>query len=338
MNAETPRRALGALVGVGLVWSSSCATAQVPVPTSAQSNAAQSDAAQSDDIVVTAQRSGIPVWRVVGPRGTVVLVGAVGNVPAGTKWDPVSLDAALAKADRVIFPEAASLSNIGLFSAVGALAKWRKQASLPEGQTLQAMTTPEQWARLVALQRKGVLKPGFERKHPYHLAISMVRSGRPKAKFVPGAEAYVRRFVKKNKAKRVPLAKVDFKVLLAEYFRVAPQAHVACMMDAVTVAEAGAPRVQANQRLVAARAAAWAARRVPEALAAKTDYGMQGCWPNGTRMMAAYEASLTPAIRGVLDKPQVTLAVVSLDSLGERGGVLDDLVKAGFDVRGPRWR
>ena len=50
------------------------------------------------------------------------------------------------------------------------------------------------------------------------------------------------------------------------------------------------------------------------------------------------DASLSPAIRSLLTGPQVTLAVVSLASLAKPGGVLDDLVAEGFDVRGPRWK
>jgi len=38
----------------------------------------------------------------------------------------------------------------------------------------------------------------------------------------------------------------------------------------------------------------------------------------------------------LLGKTQVTLAVVSLDTLVTPGGVLDDLVAAGFNVTGPR--
>lgn len=50
------------------------------------------------------------------------------------------------------------------------------------------------------------------------------------------------------------------------------------------------------------------------------------------------EASLSPAIRGLMNASQITLAVLLLDSLAKPGGVLDDLVAAGFDVRGPDWK
>jgi hypothetical protein len=310
-------------------------------PSAAQSPPASSSAlqssAQADEIVVTAQRSGIPVWRVTGPRTTVVLVGSIGSVAPGTRWDPVPLDAALTRADRVMFPEAMAFGG-GLGTVVSALGKWRKQSTLPKGETLQAMTTPAQWARLVALRDKGVLKPGFERKHPFHLAMGLTRSVRDKRKLSPGADAYVRTFLRKNKTKRVPLQQGSAKELMAELFGSAPRAHVPCLMEAVQLAEQGAGGVRARSSALTVRSNAWAARRVPDVLATGTGKLTTSCWPQGGRLVRENDARLMPAVRSLLAKPQVTLAVMSLDSLAERGGVLDDLVAAGFDVRGPRWK
>ena len=259
-----PARTIPLFVGAALA----CAPA---ASAAAQAPAVRPADMQGEEIVVTAQRSGIPVWRVTGRGGTAVLVGSIGDVAPGTKWNPGPLDAALARADRVMFPESLRARNYGLFSIAGALGKFLKQASLPKGQTLQALTTPEQWARLVSLRDRGVLKPGFERRHPAHLALALHRSVRDKSKRkpVPGADDHVRRFLARNKAKRVPLRTIDFKMLMAEYFRVPPPAHVACMMAAATIAEGGAAGTRARTAAVARRSAAWAARRVPEALAAK---------------------------------------------------------------------
>lgn len=326
LSAKTTLRTV---MGIGMAL----ATA---VPSRAQAPSAAPPEANAEEVVVTARRAGIPVWNVASAKTSVVLVGAIGNVAPGTRWDPKLLDAALASADRVMFPETLSVSA-GLFTLFSALAKWRKQATLPKGQTLRGMTTPEQWARLVALREKGVLKPGFERKHPFHLAVSLHGRVRDKRKLAPGAEAYVRRFLKRNKAKPVPLAQASAKAIMAEFFGSAPRAHVACLMDAVTLVEAGQAGVQARSAAVDARSRAWAARRVPDAVASAPSISGRSCL-SYSRFDAARRASLGPTVRGLMNRPQVTMAVISLDSLAERGGVLDDLVAAGFEVRGPRWR
>lgn len=291
----------------------------------------------ADEIVVTAQRIGIPVWRVTGPRTTIVLVGSIGRVVPGTRWNPEALDAALVQADRIMFPESMDIS-FGLFSVIGLIGKWRAQSSLPKGQTLQALMTPEQWARLVALRDRGILKPGFESTHPYHLAMTLSRSIRDKRKLETGADTYVRRYLSKNKAKEVPLAQASLKGMTAEFFASAPREHVGCLMDAVTLVEAGQAGVSARAEARDRRSQAWATRRVPDALAARADDGQRSCWPRGSRMERVREASLSPDIRNLMTSPQVTLAVVSLDSLAGPGGVLDGLAAAGFDIQGPRWK
>lgn len=264
-----------------------------------------------------------------------MLVGSIDDVTPGTKWDPASLDAALARADRVMFPESRSAS-LGLFSAFGAVRKILKQRTLPKKQTLQSIATPAQWARLVALRDRGVLKPGFERRHPWHLAGTLTSTVGDGRKSAPGADSYARRFLKKNKAKLVPTTQIAFKPFATEFFGSAPAAHMPCLMEAVTLAEAGAAGTEARARTADARSAAWSERRVPDALAARSP--ARTCWPKGTPMDGARETTLSPTVRGLLAKPEVTLAVVSLDALAKPGGVLDDLVAAGFDVRGPRWR
>lgn len=305
--------------------------------TIAQTPATSRPEATAEEVVVTAQRIGIPVWRVTGPRTTIVLVGSIGRVTPGTRWDPSALDVALARADRIMFPEAMDVS-FGLFSVIGLIGKWRAQASLPKGQTLQAMTTPDQWARLVALRDQGILKPGFERVHPYHLAMTLGRLTRDRRKYETGADGYVRRYLRKHGEKEVPLAQGNLKDLTAEFFSSAPRAHVACLMEAVTLVEAGEAGAQARAAARDARSTAWAARRVPDALKAKPEGGQRSCWPKGSRMEQVREASLSPAIRDLMGGSQVTLAVLTLETLAKPGGVLDDLAAAGFDVRGPRWK
>lgn len=329
-------RSLRATFVSGLVAAVSVICATIS-PAAVRSVAIPPATEATEEIVVTAQRSGIPVWRVTGPRTTLVLVGSIGRVAPGTQWDPASLDRALTKADRVMFPETLTV-GLGLFSLIGILGKWRKQAKLKDGQTLQSIATPAQWARLVALRERGILKPGFERSHPYHLAAMLKGMVRDRRKRLPGADAYVRRFVGNNKGKLVPLARANSKDVTSELFGSQPREHMACLMDSVALVEAGPGGVQARTRAFDARSQAWAARRVPAALAARMDDGNEHCWPEGGKLDIAREASLGPTVLGLLSRPEVTLAVLSLDSLAARGGILDKLTAAGFDVSGPRWR
>ena len=95
------------------------------------------------------------------------------------------------------------------------------------------------------------------------------------------------------------------------------------------MAEAGPAAVQA-------RSDAWAARRVPDVLASPAEPVYQNCWPAG--VFAERNVELLPEMKRLLNEPQVTMAVLGLKALAERGGILDGLQAAGFDIQGPAWK
>ncbi|HEX8401240.1 MAG TPA: TraB/GumN family protein [Allosphingosinicella sp.] len=293
------------------------------LPSAAQAPAA----AQADEIVVTAQRSGIPVWRVTGPKTTLVLVGSIEGVARETRWSPDSLTQTLRKADRIMFPSQVGVSA-GAFSIIGMVFKLRKQATLPGGQTLANLLPAADYQRLVALSRRGVLKPGFERRHPLHLAIALRSRAEKQAQLAAGADHYVRRAAKKYKLTTVPIRNVRAKAIAGDFFAIPPRAYLTCLMDTVRMTEAGPAAIRA-------RSAAWAQRRVPDVMASPVEPAYESC--SAAVSAALPRADLRGQMRELMGQPKVTVAVVDLHSLATRGGVLDDLSAAGFDIRGPRW-
>lgn len=314
-----------AVLGFSLAAVSAGAAAQTG-PASTQRTEEQ----QAEEIVVTAQRSGIPVWRVKGAGSTIVLVGTIDNVAKETRWDPAALSAALLQADKVMFPTSGSVSISSPFAAISYLARLNKMRSLPKGQTLAQMTTPAQFARLTALRDRGVLKPGFERTHPLFVAYSLGETARGKTGYGPDASSYVRRTIKKNKIKMVPTLGFKAKPVVDDLTRSAPQTHIPCLMSAVALVEAGPGAIKAHSD-------AWAARRVADVLNSPAQKIERACWPSNSVFEKQVTAGLKPTIRRLLAEPRSTVAVMSLYALARPGGVLDDLKAAGFDVRGPRW-
>lgn len=296
----------------------------------AQAGAARSPASQTeqvDEIFVTARRSGIPVWKVTGPKSTVLLVGAIDEVSKATKWEPGSLASALRKADRVMFPQAVQLT-LSPFAMFGLAVKVIRMSKLPKGQTVAAMLPPAQFSRLVALQRKGVLKPGFERLHPLMLAISLQDYGEGKAGTGTDAHRYVQRTIKKYKIRQVPIPKLKARKPLNAVIESSPQAHIPCLVASIGMAEAGPGALQA-------RSDAWAQRRVKDALTSPAHKAFEAC-------SLDHFLEERPDWRGTLwsvfADPQLTVAVLELGSLAEQGGVLDELARAGYEIKGPAWK
>jgi hypothetical protein len=281
-----------------------------------------------EEIVVTARRTGIPVWKVTGPKTTIVLIGSIEGVSKDTRWDPGALTETLRRADRVMFPSAIGLTASPL-AVFGILWKARKMASLPKGQTLDQLMPAEQFQRLLALKNRGVLKAGFERSHPLFVAERLRDVAAGKRGYGPGATRFVQKAVSKYKIKRVPITTYKAKPILNDFFASPPRNYVPCLMASVALVEAGPGAVKA-------RSDAWAERRVPDVLASTAEKTSEACSPKNWGIIPV--ADLRPQIRQLMSQPQLTVAVVSLGSLAERGGVLDDLSAAGFEVQGPRWR
>lgn len=285
--------------------------------------------ARAGDVIVIARRSGAPVWRVsVGGR-SLVLVGVIEGVSAETKWDPASLESALAKADQLTFPDTQGV-GVSPFALIGYYAKWRRHAALPDGRTLSQLLTPDQYARLVELRRRGLIETGFERRHPFHLALSL--RGKVKGRgFGPDASQVARRIAKKQRIHIVPLAETAAKPLAAELFQSRPEDHVRCLMDAVALVEAGPGAVRE-------RSDAWAERRIPASLGSVAERVYGSCWPAGSTFDITPERGLTRSIRQLLAEPRLTVAMVSLTSLARPGGALDELARSGALIDGPAWR
>jgi uncharacterized protein YbaP (TraB family) len=283
-----------------------------------------------EDILVTGRRSGIPIWHVHGPTTSIVLVGTIDGVTKDTKWDPAPLVEALRKSDRVMYPGTYALSA-SPFAMIGWLAKFKRQASLPKGQTLANILPPSQFARLVALQKRGVLKPGFERRHPLHLAMDLRDHAKGKTGFAQRADSFVQKAVRKYKLKSVPIAKGKAKPLANDLFASRPESHVPCLVDAISLVESGPGVVQSRSR-------AWADRRVPAVLSSPADKPYLSCWPANVADNYFPKGQVRSTIRGLLNQPQVTVAVLDLHTLAGPGRLLDELASAGFDVSGPRWK
>lgn len=304
------------------------AMAAIALAAAAPAQNAADDRAQVEDIVVTGRRSGVPLWTVRSDRTTLILVGSIEGVSKTTHWDPAALTEALRKADRVVFPQSHAFTA-SPFRLIGWVAKWNAMGSFPKGQSLGDIAGPDAMRRLAALKARGAVRGDYATRHPLHLANDLKERATKGIDFGRTASDHVRRAVKAYKLTLVPIERSKARPLVKDLFASTPQEHLLCLEAAIAVAEAGPAAVQA-------RSDAWAARRVPEVLASPADEVNHVCWP--TAEIVEPGAELTAEMKALLAETQVTVAVLSLRSLAESGGVLDGLAAAGFDIQGPVWK
>ncbi len=279
-------------------------------------------------IVVTARRIGVPVWRVRSGTATIVLVGTIPDIPQGTDWNANALNAAIGQSRRVLFPQTIQLTA----NRIGAdwwMSRWQKQAKLPAGQTLSALVDPDTRARLTRLAAARRIARDWDNVHPLHLALKMQSDLRDSTAMGPSADEAVEAAIKQHKVYRVPFAKVDAEPVMNRLFASKPQQHVACLNATLAVIEAGPDELRR-------RSNAWADRNVVAAIASPVQAIEAACWPaNAGKYL---DPNLFAETTRALKRKGATLAVINLDTLARRGGLLDQLQAAGMTIDGPAWK
>lgn len=297
-------------------------------PVLAQESAALAQAdAQADalaDIVVTARRSGAPVWRIGGEQTRVIVVGSILGVPADTPWRPEALEAAVAQADQVILSQTATMS-LGDFFRMR-----RARARLPEDKTVSDYLTPDWQARLAILAQ--AYRQDYSRRGLVWIAQDL-RGDRLRYRpgTGPSADTVVRAAARRT---GLPIREVgDLNARHIDEAIAAPDAtQAACLTAAIAASEAGTPAVRA-------RGEAWTRQEVPAVLANPVEQANDRCaWFADETLRSAGRRQWSEAAAEAASLAKVTMMVIPLSVAAEAGGVLDQFEASGLSVDGPAWK
>jgi hypothetical protein len=294
----------------------------------ASSAAPAQEAEPQDAIVVTAQRSGAPIWTIETTRGTVLLVGEIVAVPKATPWSPERLEDATARAQRVILGTKAKVSPgdvLRLIFAGGKLTRLPRDTQaadyLDEGQRQRLAALEERYEQ--DYSRQSLLMTGFE------LLTRRLGFGRDSGK---DATEVVRRAADRVDVPAEPVGTMRGEDILDDLFAAPPEAHVPCLDAAMAATEQGPD-------LIARRGADWRAFDIPAVMVNPLEIALGRCWPWADEELGTVlRGQWTEAIARAADAEGVTLAVVPLRVLAEQEGVLDQLERRGLEIAGPAWR
>lgn len=294
----------------------------------AASEAPAQETQLQDAIVVSAQRSGAPIWTIDTPRGTILLVGEIVAVPKSTPWRPERLEDATRNAQRVILGTKAKVSPGDILRLIFAGGKITR---LPKGTQAADYLDEARLSRLGALEEryeqdyseKSFLITGFD--------LLARRLGFTRDAGTDASEV-VRRAADRADVPTAPVGTVRGEDMLDSLAEAPPEAHIPCLDAAMTATEQG-------PELIARRGADWRAYDVPAVMANPLEIALGRCWPWADQEMGAeLRGQWTEAIYDAADADGITLAVVPLRVLAERDGVLDQLERRGLDIAGPAWR
>lgn len=324
---STTAAVLALAVLVPAIGSGRTASATAP---SARTSAAADEPTEVEEVVVTAQRAGVPIWTLRRNAGVVVLVGAIDRIPSATPWRPAQLQAAIAKADAVVLEPQASASVVDIGSIVN---RARTIGILPEGQTVASRYGEDLDRRLAALVAAGKITGDYSRIRPLILSVRLLKAAEgPHARArAPDVFDIAGRAAKRAKVPRRPVLKTTVKTLLDEMGTDSPDDAV-CLRAAIEAAEQGPEAALKRGR-------DWAERRIPQVLASAIERADEACgFERRGQVGDALRASWRNTVEVELTKPGVVVAVAPLRTVAGPYGILDTLKAQGVDIVGPRWR
>ncbi len=282
----------------------------------------------TNQILVTAQRSGAPMWFIDTPTGTVILVGEIRAVPKSTPWFPNRLEEAVSESDRVIIRAAPKFSPGDAFRLIFRGGRFTR---LPDKSVAADYLTPQQRERLAALEEE--YDQDYDR-------VSFLMTGfdllARRLDFDDDTTKDATEIVKKAADKAdVPVTRPERfrgEDLLDNLAQAPPESHIPCLEAAMSATEQG-------QDIIEARGNDWRKFDVPAVMANPLEMALGQCWPWADNELGEdIRVQWTGMIEDAATQDGVTLAVVPLRVLAEDEGVLDSLKARGFEIYGPEWR
>jgi uncharacterized protein YbaP (TraB family) len=301
-----------------------CLAALIPVAATAQDAPAPTESS----IVVTAQRSGAPMWTIDTPKGTIILVGEIRAIPKTTPWQPDRLKDATAQASRVILGARPKISPGDVFRIMFSGGKFTK---LPDDKVASDYLDAAQWARLeklAAAQEEDYSRQSFLLTS-FQLLRKELRFNRDTA---DDASDVVKDAAEKANVPITRAATLRGEDIIDNLAEAPPAAHIPCLAAAMDAVEVGPD-------IVEQRGADWRRYDIPAVMANPLETALGRCWPWADETLGSELRTIwVDQIAEASSAKGVTLAVVPLRVLAESGGVLDQLDARGFDISGPEWK
>ena len=283
-----------------------------------------------DDIVVTAQASGAPIWTIRNGASTLILVGSISGLPADVTWRPQALEAAVERADLALTPQE---GRLGLADIMRVIWRMRTIGVLPDERTTADYLDADWQARLEAVMADE-RSDAWRRQSLLLLSFSLIEDGTGFGQGRQGRSAaeVVQRTARQADIETRPVGIVRGDTMVESLIEAPPQAHVACLQAAIVAAEAGPDTARE-------RAMAWRTRNVAAVAASPIDQALSRCWPWVDADIAPeLHAQWAETIQTALSTPQETVAVAGVRLLAEPNGILDQLEARGLEIEGPAWR
>lgn len=318
------RTATKALLATGLLAGHSAVTV----------GAADQPAPPLDEIVVTAERAGPGMWHVHRSDANVWILGSISPLPQDITWRSKQVEDVLESASQVLVQKPIEVS---IPRILWMLIADRKFLMVGGGRSLKDVLPPELYARFAA-QRSELDEPldKWERYRPIVAAAFLQQAAFHRVNLSMRLDlgAALRNLAKKHGV-RVEEIKVTGASDMLEALKTMPAAtERTCVEASLSTLESGLPRL-------VERAQAWAegnVERIENLAQVKEVDACRSALDEGkgaSDLISHIRQTWLESIEKYMRSAGTTIAVVNLDMLLERGGLLDGLRADGYEIEAP---
>jgi uncharacterized protein YbaP (TraB family) len=287
-----------------------------------------------DEVVVTGERAGPGMWHVHSGAANVWILGSISPLPRDITWRSKQTERVLESTSQVLVQKPLEISVprilwIMLFD--------RKLLMVRGGQKLKDAMPADLYARFVIQRNEVTDDPAkWERYRPIIAAAFLQQAAFHKVNLSMRLDlgAALRTLAKKHGVRVEEVNVAGANDMLEALKTMSPQTEATCVRASLTTIESGLPQLME-------RAQAWAGGNVeriensPELKEVDECRAALDAGAGALDVITRIRQTWLGAIEKYLQAPGTTIAVMNLDMLLERGGLLEQLRAKGYEVDTP---
>ena len=287
-----------------------------------------------DAVVVTGERTGPGMWHVHHGAASVWILASMSPLPRGITWRSKQFEELLATTEQVLIPKP---FDIGIVHILWLLITERSLLMVHGGKRLRDVMPPELYARFSAERAKYTADSDkWERYRPIIAAAFLQQDAFHQAGLSTRLDlgAAVRALAEKHGVRVEELKIAGVRDFLDVLKTMPPATENACVAASLVTVEQDLPRL-------VERAQAWASGNVERIAALREPAEVDACraalddGAEASEFINTVRHTWLEAIEKYLQGSAVTVAVVNMDMLLEKDGLLDELRAKGYEVDAP---
>jgi uncharacterized protein YbaP (TraB family) len=311
--------AAGLMVGGGL-WSAACPADEPPQT--------------MDELTVTGERTGPGMWHVHRGTAQVWILGSMSPLPKGITWRSKQLERILDSTNQVVVPKP---FEIGIARVLWLLITERDLLMVRGGKRLKDVMPPNLHARFAVQRAKySADSDKWERYRPIIATAFLQQAAFHQVGLSTRLDlgAAVRTLAKQHHVRIEELKIAGVHDVLEALKTMPPALENACVEASLVTVERDLPRL-------VERAQAWATGNVERIESLHEPAEVDTCraaleeGTGASDLIALVRRSWLDRLERYLQNGGVTVAVVNMDMLLEKGGILDELRAKGYEIEAP---